>query len=154
MIYHIDDAEAQDAALTEMARVVRPGGVVVLIAVNPYPLSFPMQLARGLARDTPVVGSVLNRIRSKLPLPYKPMTIGWMQRSLARFGQVEVVTGGLPTTYFNQNVTEFKNFGKFRWKAVRWLDVHHPRLSAYVGNYVMLSLLKDARSLNFDCHRE
>ena len=64
MIYHIDDAASQDAALAEMARVVRPGGVVVLIAANPYPLAFPVQLARGLARDTPVVGSVLNRIRS------------------------------------------------------------------------------------------
>ena len=64
MIYHIDDAASQDAALAEMARVVRPGGVVVLIAVNPYPLAFPVRLVRGLARDTPVVGFVLNRIRS------------------------------------------------------------------------------------------
>ena len=104
---------------------------MVLIAANPYPLAFPVQLARGLARDTPVVGSVLNRIRSKPPLPYKPMPIGWMWRRLARFGPVEVVTGALPTMYFNQNVTEFRGVGKLRWKAIRWLDVRHPRLSAY-----------------------
>jgi SAM-dependent methyltransferase len=144
MIYHIDDAASQDVALAEMARVVRPGGVVVLIAANPYPLAFPVQLARGLARDTPVVGSVLNRIRSKPPLPYKPMPIGWVRRRLARFGPVEVATGALPTMYFNQNVTEFRGVGKLRWKAIRWLDVHHPRLSAYLGNYVMLTLRKDA----------
>jgi SAM-dependent methyltransferase len=143
MIYHIDDVASQGAALAEMARVVRPGGVVVLIAANPYPLAFPVQLIRGLARDTPVVGFVLNRIRSKPPLPYRPMPIGWMRRRLARFGPVEVVTGALPTTYFNQNVTEFMGVGKLRWKAIRWLDVHHPRLSAYLGNFVMLTLRKD-----------
>lgn len=144
MIYHIDDAASQDAALAEMARVVRPGGVVVLIAANPYPLAFPVRLVRGLARDTPIVGFVLNRIRSKPLLPYKPMPIGWMRRRLARFGLVEVVTGALPTTSFNQNVTEFRGAGKLRWKAIRWLDVHHPRLSAYLGNFVMLTLRKDA----------
>lgn len=144
VIYHIDDATAQNAALDEMARVVRPGGAVVLVAANPYPLVFPAQLARGLARDIPVVGSVLKRIRSKPPLPYKPMPIGQMRRRLARFGRVEVVTGDLPTTYFNQNVTEFRGSGKLRWKAIRWLDLHHPRLSAYLGNSVMLTLWKDA----------
>jgi ubiquinone/menaquinone biosynthesis C-methylase UbiE len=148
MIYHIDDTAAQDAALAEMARVVRPGGVVVLIAANPYPLAFPVQLARGIARDSPVVGPILNRIRSKPPLPYKPMPIGWMRRRLARFGQVEVVTYALPTTHFNQKVTEFKGLGKLRWKAIQWLDVHHPRLSAYLGNYVMLSLWKDTARMS------
>jgi len=144
MIYHIDDAASQDAAFAEMARVVRPGGVVVLIAVNPYPLAFPVRLLRGLARDTPVVGFVLNRIRSEPPLPYKPMPIGWMRRRLAPFGVVEVITGALPTTYFNQNITEFEGVGKLLWNAIRWLDVHHPLISAYLGNYVMLSLWKDA----------
>jgi ubiquinone/menaquinone biosynthesis C-methylase UbiE len=144
MIYHIDDAAAQDTALAEMARVIRPGGVVVLIAANPYPLLFLVQLARGLARDTPFVGSVLNRIRSRPPLPYKPMPINWMRRRLARFGTTEAVTGALPTTYFNQTVTEFKGFGKLRWKTIRWLDVHHPHLSAYLGNFVMLSCWKDS----------
>ena len=143
MIFHIADATAQEAALIEMARVVRPNGVVVLIAANPYPLLFPIQLVRRLAKNTPVVGSVLDRIRSKPPLPYKPMSIGWMRRRLARFGPVEVVTGALPTTYFNQNVTEFNGLGKLEWKGIRWLDVHHPRLSAYLGTYVMLICTKD-----------
>jgi SAM-dependent methyltransferase len=148
MIYHIDNAASQDAALAEMARVVRPSGVVVLIAANPYPLAFPVRLVRGLARDAPVIGFVLNRIRSKPPVPYKPMPIGWMRRRLARFGLVEVVTSALPTTYFNQNVTEFRGIGKLGWKAIRWLDVHHPRLSAYLGNYVMLTLRKDAARMS------
>ena len=144
VIYHIDDAAAQDAALAEMGRMVRPGGVVVLVAANPYPLAFPRQLARGLVRDAPIIGSVLNRFRLKPPLPYRPMPIGWMRRRLARFGPVEVVTSALPTTYFNQNVTEFNGLGKLQWKAIRWMDVRHPRLSAYLGNYVMLTFTKNA----------
>jgi len=124
MIYHIDNAAAQDAALAEMVRVVRPGGVVVLIAANPYPLAFPVRLARRLAADTPILGSILQRIRSKPPIPYKPMPIGWMRRRLARGGPVEVVTYSLPSIYFYQNVTEFTGLGKLLWKTIRWLDMN------------------------------
>lgn len=143
MIYHIEDPSAQEAVLAELVRVVRPGGVVVLIAANPRPLAFPSQLARRLAADTPLVASVLNRFRSRPVLPYKPMPIGWMRRRLARGGPVEVIVYSLPATHFNQNITEFKGVGNFLWKIIRWLDVNFPRLSAYLGNYVILTCRKD-----------
>ena len=49
---------------------------------------------------------------------------------------------GIPSTSFYRNVTEFRGIGKVLWKGVRWLDIHYPELSAYLGNYVMFSLVK------------
>ena len=142
MIYHIEDPVAQDAALAELVRVVRPGGVIVLIAANPRPLAFPIRLARRLAAGTPLAGAILNRLRPRPPLPYHPMPIGWMRRRLACAGPVEVLSYGIPSTSFNRNVTEFKGPGKLLWKSIRWLDVNCPRLSAYLGNYVVLTCKK------------
>jgi ubiquinone/menaquinone biosynthesis C-methylase UbiE len=142
VIYHIEDTVAQETAIAELLRVVRPGGVAVVIAANPRPLLFPVRLARRLAADTPVVGPLLNRLRSKPPLPYKPMSIGWMQRRMARAGPVDAIVYSIPSTAFYQNVTEFKGVGKLLWRGIRWLDVHCPHLSAYLGNYVMLSCRK------------
>jgi len=138
MIYHIEKPAAQEAAVAELVRVVRPGGVIVLIAANPRPFAFPVRLARRLVADTPVVGAILNRLRPAPPLPYKPMSIGWMRRRLSRGGPVNVMTYRLPSTEFNQNVTEFAGVGKVMWKSIRWVDINYPKLSAYLGNYVML----------------
>lgn len=138
MIYHIDSASAQEAAIAEMARVVRTGGVVAIVTANPYPLAFPVRLIRGLVRDAPLLGSLFNLIRSKPPLPFKPMPIGWMRRRLGRFGPVEIVGTGMATTYFNQKVTEFNGIGKLGWTVIRWLETNYPRLSAYLGSYAML----------------
>ena len=44
MLYHIPDSAGQRSALHEMLRVVRPGGVLVLITANPRPLLFPIRL--------------------------------------------------------------------------------------------------------------
>jgi SAM-dependent methyltransferase len=143
MIYHIEDPQAQDAALAEFLRVVRPGGTVVVIAANPRPLLFPIRLIRRLLADTPGVGSLLNRVRSKSPIPYQPMPIGWMRKRLERGGAtVEVESYAIPSTTFNQKVTEFKGVGKLLWKAIEWLDVNCPRLSAHLGNYVIYACKK------------
>jgi len=144
MIYHIEDPAAQDAALHELMRVTKVGGVVVLIAANPRPLAFPIRFLQRLAADTPLVGPLLNRLRKKPPVPYNPMRIGWMRRRLARSGLVEILGCSMPSTKFYQNITEFKGSGKFLWKAIQWLDVNYPRLSAYLGNYVLLSCTKVA----------
>jgi len=142
MIYHLDDPSAQDAALAELLRVVRPGGVVVLVTANPRPLVFPLRLARRLAADTPLLGALLNRLRPKPVLPYKPMPIGWTRRRMARGGPVEVLGCGIPSLSFYRHVSEFKGPGKFLWSCIRWLDLNHPKLSAYLGNYVILSCRK------------
>jgi ubiquinone/menaquinone biosynthesis C-methylase UbiE len=142
MIYHIDSETAQEAAISELLRVVRPGGVVVLIAANPWPLAFPARLARRLIASTPVLGAVLNKVRAKPPLPYKPMSIGWMRERMARGGEVDVRTYSIPSTAFTQKVTEFRGLGRLLWKGIRWLDVHRPKASAYLGNFVMLTCRK------------
>jgi ubiquinone/menaquinone biosynthesis C-methylase UbiE len=142
MIYHIEDPAAQEAAIAELVRVVRPGGVIVLVTANPRPLAFPMRLARRLVADTALIGPIFNRLRAKPPLPYKPMPIGWMRRRLARGGPVEVLGAGIPSTGFNQNVTEFKGLGRLLWRSIGWLDASFPKLSAYLGNYAILSCRK------------
>ncbi|HWE53391.1 MAG TPA: class I SAM-dependent methyltransferase [Bryobacteraceae bacterium] len=142
VIYHIANAAAQKAALGEFVRVVRPGGVVVLIAANPHPLVFPVRLLRRVAADTPLLGPLLDRIRPRPLLPYKPMSITWMKRQLARGGAVDVVSAGIPSIGFYRNVTEFDGVGRLLWNAVRALDIHYPQLSAYLGNYVLLSCRK------------
>jgi ubiquinone/menaquinone biosynthesis C-methylase UbiE len=139
MIYHIEDPTAQNAAINELMRVTKPGGVVVLVAANPRPLAFPIRLLLRVAADTPLIGSTLKLLRTKSPVPYKPMPIEWMRRRLARWGSVEVLGCSIPTTSFYQNVTEFKGAGKLLWTAIRWLDVNYPQLSAYFGNYVLLT---------------
>jgi len=144
MVYHIVDVDAQRAAIQELVRVVKPGGVVVLITANPRPLAFPVRLLRRLAADTPVIGKILNRLRPKPPLPYKPMTIGWMRTLLAPSGSVEILCADIPPTHFYQKVTEYKGAGKLLWKCIRWLDVNYPKLSGYLGNYVIVSLRKAA----------
>jgi ubiquinone/menaquinone biosynthesis C-methylase UbiE len=138
IIYHIVDPSAQETAIAEIVRVVRPGGVVVLVAANPRPLAFPIRLTRRLLADMPVVGSILNRLRPAPEIPYAPRSIGWMRRRLSKGGPVEVITCGLPSTKFNQETTEYKGIEKILWKLIRWLDINYPKLSAYLGNFVIL----------------
>ena len=142
VIYHIEEPAGQDAAIEELIRVVRPGGVVVLISANPHPLVFPLRFLRRVLATAPVIGHILNRLRSKPPLPYRPQPIGWIRRRIARHGTVKLVGLGIPSTSFNRNVTEFKGIGKVLWNVIRWLDTHYPECSAYLGNYVMFSLVK------------
>jgi SAM-dependent methyltransferase len=141
MIYHIDGKGAQERALAEMVRVVRPGGVLVIVITNPFPLLFPTRLATRLLKITPGIRALLDRIRPK-PLPYSPVSIGWMRRRLGAVGNVEVFSGGLPSTYFNQHVTELGGLGNIAWRTVRWFDIRHPKLSAYLGNFVVCTCTK------------
>jgi SAM-dependent methyltransferase len=142
VLYHIDDAASQSAALAEMARVLRPGGVAVLHLANPRPLLFPIRLGMRLVADAPVLRSLAGRIRKKGLLPYRPMGIGWYRRELRRHGSVEVVTGGIPSVWFNRNVSERSFPGKILWQAVRSMETHAPRVSARLGNYFLLIFRK------------
>src|SRR5207249_1756888 len=91
-LYHIPSSAAQAAAIAEMIRVVRPGGVIVLVVANARPLASPVRLAKRLIADTPGVSSVANRLRPPPPLPYKPMSISWMCRQFRGRASVEVTT--------------------------------------------------------------
>lgn len=142
MIYHIEDPAAQATALGEFMRVLRPGGVAVIVAANPRPLLFPIRLVRRVLSDTPVIGALIDRLRPRPPIPYQPMPIGWMRRQLGRHGTTTVETYAIPSTSFNQKVTEYAGVGRLLWKVIRWLDIRFPRLSAYLGNYIVLTCRK------------
>jgi SAM-dependent methyltransferase len=150
VIYHIADPAAQAAAIAEFVRVVRPGGVVVLVVANPRPFAFPIRFIRRLVADAPLLGPLVHRVRSKPPLPYRPMPISWMRRRMARGGVVEVIGAGIPSTNFHRNITEFAGPGQLAWKGIRWMDVNHPRLSAYLGNYVVLTCRKSGKERHAD----
>jgi ubiquinone/menaquinone biosynthesis C-methylase UbiE len=142
MLYHIEEPLAQKVALKEMLRVVRANGVVVLIVANPRPLLFPIRFIKRFISDLPVIGLIANRIRPKPPLPYKPMSLGWMRHQLTPYGSVEIITSGLPSTYFNQHISEYNVIGKKLWSFLKWLELKTPKISAYLGNYVQITVVK------------
>jgi SAM-dependent methyltransferase len=142
VLYHIDDPEAQAKALEQVSRVLRPGGVAVFHLANPYPLLFPARLGMRLVAGAPGLGHLVSRLRSKGPLPYRPMSIGWYKRRLRPYGTVEVVTGGIPSTWFNHRVTEYRYPSKMLWRTIDTLDASIPRLSANLGNYFLLFFRK------------
>lgn len=137
VIYHIEDAAAQKRALAEMVRVTRDGGALVIIAANPHPVLFPMRAAMRLVTKLPALAKLLRKLRGPSPIPYNPQSIGWMRDALSGCSQVDVVTAGIPSTWFNQNVTEYRYPGKALWQAVGWLERTRPGASAHLGNYVV-----------------
>ena len=142
VLYHIDTPEAQAKALVEIARVLRQGGVAVLHLANPYPLFFPIRLGMRLVAGAPGLGRVVERLRKKGPVPYRPMSIGWYKRRLRPYGTVEVVTGGMPSVWFNQRVSEYRYPSKALWQAIDTLDAITPHLAATFGNYFLLFFVK------------
>ena len=137
MIYHLAEPVSQHDAISEMCRVVRPGGIIVVIAANPFPLFFPIRFFKRLLASTPMIRDTLNLLRKRPQLPYRPMSIGWMKRQLERYGDVSITIYSLPSLNFYQHVTEFRGIGRALWRAFQYFDVHWPHASAYLGNYVM-----------------
>ncbi len=144
VLYHIANPKSQEAALQEIVRVLRPGGTAVLVVVNPRPVIFPVRLIKRLIADTPVVGSIANKLRPKPPIPFKPMPLKWIKSRLDKQSDVEFVTGGLAWVTFNQRVTEHRGIGRRTWQTIKWLDTRHPKLSAYLGNYTQVFITKHA----------
>jgi ubiquinone/menaquinone biosynthesis C-methylase UbiE len=138
-LYHIAHPRGQAAALREMARVTRPGGVVVLIVANPRPLLFAGNLLRRVIADVPGLGAAVNRIR-RAPIPYNPRSVRWMRRELEQFGRVRTTCYTLPSVWFNQRVSEHRGAGRFVWRVIDRLEREAPETSAPLGCYVQVSL--------------
>lgn len=142
-IYHIDTAEGQSAALQEAMRVVRPGGRGVFILGNPFPVLFPMRAVRRALAMTPVVGAILNRIRSKPPLPYLPMPLSWIRSQLSKWGDVEITCHALPSVSFDRLVAETNPLGRLIWRVVESLESNRSESCARLGCYTMIVVSKN-----------
>ena len=137
VIYHIPDPDAQAAAFSEAMRVTRAGGVGVFVLANPRPLLFPARLATRVFADLAPVRRVLDAVRRKPPLPYKPMPLGWMRDCLAPFGDVSIEVYALASTWFNQKVSEH-GIGALAWRAIERLERDFHTSAAELGNYVQI----------------
>jgi ubiquinone/menaquinone biosynthesis C-methylase UbiE len=142
VLYHIDNPEGQAKALEQIVRVLRPGGLAVLLLANPYSLLFPIRFGKRLVAATPWVGRVAKNLFKRWPLPARPMSIGWYRRRLRPYGTIEVLTGGIPSTWFYQTVTEHRYPTKLLWQGIGTMDATIPRLSSALGCYFLMFFTK------------
>ena len=145
-LYLIADRNSQEAAFGEIVRVLRDGGVAVLIVANAYPVLFPVQLVKRLIAATPVLARAVAAAGRTGPVPYKPLSMRTMRRILEPHGAVDIVCAGIPTVAFNQRVTEHRGLGKLAWHAILWLETGHPKLAARLGHHVQITFVKGAAS--------
>ncbi len=137
VFYHIANIEAQQRAFEEAARVVRPGGRVVLILANARPLLCWGRLVRRMAADwSPSLAS----LASRGPLPYNPRPIGWMRRVMEKFGTVNVQCYALPSVWFNPHVSEFSVAGRALWRTIGHAERRWP-VSRF-GCFIQVDLLR------------
>jgi SAM-dependent methyltransferase len=144
MIYHLPSIEDQRLALEEMARVVRPGGVLAIVGANPYPLLFPGRCMRRAIANAPALGSLARTLRRPPPLPYLPMPHSWRSSVLAPFGQTSTYAYGVPPPSFCRRVQESRPLGRLAWRSLAGLETRHPRLALRLGNFTLVVLQKSA----------
>ena len=135
-IYHIDSADGQAAALSEIMRIVRPGGRAVFVLANPFPLLFPLRLMRRVLATIPVIGGLLNRVRAKAPIPYLPMPLGWLKERLRGWGSVQIRGHALPSVWFDREVREDTTVKRWVWRGLQWIEINHPAAAARLGCFV------------------
>ena len=138
MLYHIVDRAAQAAAISEMLRVLRPGGSLVIVTCNPRPILFPIRAIMRLVADTPVLSKLARKIKGPSPVPYNPSRLRWYKGQLSETAKVELFNGGIASTHFNQKVSEFSFIGRLAWRFLEYCDRVMPKASCYLGNYVVI----------------
>lgn len=144
MIYHLPTEDDQRRALQEMARVVRPGGVLAVVGTNPYPLLFPGRCARRAIAAAPVLGALAQALRPAPPLPFLPMSLAWRASVLAPFGTVSTHAFGVPTPSFSRRVDESRPVGRLLWRMIASLETRHAALALRLGSFTLVVLEKAA----------
>jgi ubiquinone/menaquinone biosynthesis C-methylase UbiE len=137
-IYHIDRADGQAAAFSETMRVLRSGGRAIFVMANPFPVLDPYRMVRRALAMTPGIGAILDRLRSKPPVPYLPMPLGWMRKQLSKWGNVTITGYAVSSVDFSRRVSETGVIGSRVWRAITWLETRHPDWVARLGNYVII----------------
>ena len=66
-----------------------------------------------------------------------------MRQQFRGLANVDVITGGIVSTWFNQNISERSILGSIAWKSIVGLEREMPHLSAYLGNYVTVIARKN-----------
>jgi SAM-dependent methyltransferase len=143
VFYHIDDIASQAKAYSEICRVVRPGGRVVLVLANPRPLLFPVRLLMRAMADTPVLSSALRRLRAPRQLPYRPMSLRWMRRQLSSVGTVHVSCHALESVWLSQHLSESNRLGMAMLRVMTRAERVMPKKLARLGNYVLIQVIKN-----------
>jgi SAM-dependent methyltransferase len=142
MIYHLPTAQDQEMALREMARVLRPGGILAVVTIKPYPWLFPIRCLRRVIAQLPLIGSAANRLRKQPPLPFRPMPLRWMCNILNDTGATTLHPHGIATTSLSQRLTEHRWFGRVIWKCISHVEMYWPRVAQHVGTYTLVLLRK------------
>jgi ubiquinone/menaquinone biosynthesis C-methylase UbiE len=140
VFYHIDDVASQAKAFSEVCRVVRPGGRVVLVLANPRPLLFPVRMLTRMVADTPLLSGALRRLRPPGRLPYRPMTLHWMRRQLSPFGAVRMTCHALEHVWLSQHLSESTRFGAALLRVMAGAERMAPSRLARLGNYVLVTV--------------
>jgi ubiquinone/menaquinone biosynthesis C-methylase UbiE len=134
------DAVAQGRIIAEMARVVRPGGRVIVVTENPRAVLAPRTFVKRALADAPVAGKALKRLRSGGDV-YEPRSIRCMRRELSAFGDVTTLSLGMPSEAMRDNLDEQSRANRAVWSTVYRLERHLPRVAARLGSYVVHAAL-------------
>ncbi|MCZ7686889.1 MAG: SDR family NAD(P)-dependent oxidoreductase [Sandaracinaceae bacterium] len=135
----LDHPSSQAAALREMARVLAPGGALVLVTANPRPLLFPHRALSRLVLDSALV-RLTDRIRPLPIAPDRPMRIGWIVDRLRELGlEARAEVAALPSAGLEARLGERRRIDRLLWRGIAHLEEHRAEVSARLGCVALIT---------------